>query len=352
MNNHDLYCKDAKGKLRVWSIWSIGNTIHFEYGLANGQKINDSEIVAGGLAGRSIEEQVESRVSSRCSKKKDAGYVYSIENALQNKRVNKLGLAKPMLAHRIEKIKSYEYNETYLQKKYDGHRCLISNQAGELIAYSRNGKVISTIDHILDGIKIPENCTIDGELYHHGTPLQTIGSWAKKQQPDTKKLKFICYDYISDECYSKRFSFISNLDLGQYSEIAHTALLIGEFDYISLLIKAIADGYEGLIMRPTGFSYEDGKRSKGLIKIKQWCDDEFTVHRITKSVDGHAILHCFCNRGLFRVTAPGTHSEKAHIANNQEKYLGRTVTIQYANFTKDGVPFHPVAKAWRSKEDE
>jgi len=348
----DLYCKDAKGQIRIWSIWNIDDAIYMEYGLVGGQIISDSEIVPAGLAGRTTEEQIGLRINSRVNKKIDAGYSYNIEDAKNNKRTNKLGFSKPMLAYRFDKIKNFNPVQTYVQEKFDGHRCLITNQGGQVIAYSRNGKIIDSIDHILNHVKIPDGTTIDGELYHHTTPLQTITSWVKKKQDNTELLKFICYDVIDSACYSKRSAFIKTLDLGEGAIIAPTALFIGAFDPIPLMIGARCRGYEGLILRPIGFPYEDGKRSKGLIKVKEWLDDEYKVIKISKSVDGHAILHLQHNGKPFTVTSPGAHLFKIEVANSPERWIQKMVNVQYANLTKDGVPFHPVATMWREKDAE
>ena len=351
-----LYSKDGRGQIRRWSIRQDAvNEIHIEYGVDGMQMQTETEIVDYGLAGRSRQEQIELRINSRVNKKMDSGYVRDPDQAANSKRVNSLGLDRPMLATRHDKIKNMKFEENYVQNKYDGHRCLIKNDGGDVVAYSRNGKQITSIDHILDeiGPQIPEGVTLDGELYCHGVPLQTIGSWVKKKQGETASLKFYFYDIMEDSCYSKRHSKL--IDIGDsfvHSKMAPTRLLIGEFNTAPLLKSARDKGYEGLIIRPAGSPYEPGKRSKGLIKVKAWLDAEYPVIGITASVDGHAILHCKHNGKIFKATAPGTHEEKIYVMQNIEEFINKKVNIQYANLTKDGIPFHPIATMWRDPEDE
>lgn len=357
VNIKTLYKKDAKGKMRYWQIWQESiNLIAIEYGTIGGEPLYDSEIINHGLAGRTQQEQIESRINSRYNKKVDSGYVDSKEKAELTRGLNAIGLQKPMLATNHDKIKNMKFEENYVQFKYDGHRCLIKNDGGELIAYSRNGKPIQSIVHILDELRelIPEGMTLDGELYHHGTPLQTIGSWVKKAQENTMKLKFICYDVLEELCYSDRNRIISVIFKHKLSHSmkAHTDLLIGEFNTAPLLKRARDLGYEGLIIRPTGTPYEAGKRSKSLIKVKSWFDNEYPVERITAGVDGQAILHMRHNGKPFKATCPGTFQEKVRVAESPEKHIGKKVNIQYANLTNDGVPFHPVATMWRDPDDE
>ena len=357
MKNHiKLYKIDSKRNMRYWEIYNDKSLICIEHGIRGGSPNYETERVEFGLAGRSQEEQILSRINSRANKKMDAGYFDSIEKAELFKMRNKLGLHKPMLAARYDKIEDFKFDCNYVQHKYDGHRCLIKNDNGNIVAYSRNGKIINSISHITDELKgvIPEGGTLDGELYHHGTKLQTIGSWVRRKQQQTLLLKFICYDIIMDSCYSERLSAIVDLSLNKLenSELSHTDMIIGEFLIAPLLERSRGIGYEGLIIRPAGHPYEPGKRSKGLIKVKDWLDDEYTVAGITLGVDGQAMLSLRHNGKSFKATSPGTQMQKIYIGLNKDKFIGKKVTVQYANLTDAGIPFQPVATMWRDKEGE
>lgn len=348
-----LYYKDAGQNIRQYTLYQDGTTLVSEYGVLGGESVVATEEIPHGLAGRSKQEQMELRMNSKINKKMDKGYVFDIEVAKSGKALNMLGLEKPMLAARFDKIKNFDFSKVYVQNKFDGHRCLIKNESGELVAYSRNGKPIDSIPEILSEIKMPEGHTIDGELYHHGTPLQTISSWIKRRQDNSKKLSFICYDAILKESYDERYRFIKEIDLGAKSCVAHTELIRGEFNPKPILENAIKHGYEGLILRPDGFDYEDGKRSKGLIKVKKFFDDEFEVVDILASVDGWARLKCITNKGkVFMMSAPGNMEEKTRILKNKNLYIGKMVQGEYAGLTKDGIPFHPIATMWRNKQAE
>lgn len=339
--------------MREYSIKIGENELIIDYGVVGGETIRTIERIENGLAGRSVSEQLNLRMQSRLNKKIDAGYIENFEKAKINEVTNSLGFKKPMLAHRFDKVKKFDFSEVYCQKKYDGHRCLITNDCGENIAYSRNGKLINSIPEILSEIKIPEGHTIDGELYHHGTPLQTISSWVRKYQENSLKLNFICYDAILKEPYKNRLNFIKDTELGSRAFVADTALMIGEFNPLPILKNAIEEGYEGLILRQNIFSYEDGKRSNAVIKVKQFLDDEFLIVGISASVDGFAIFQCEAkNKKLFSVTCHGTHQEKIYVLKNKEMFLGKFACVEYANLTKDGIPFHPVSKCFRDKEGE
>ncbi len=345
-----LYIKDAKGALRQWSISVKDEIIIIEHGQVGGTQQKVIEEVEEGKGGRTLEEQIQLRVSSRINKQKDKGYKESISSA-EKGAINMLGLKKPMLARTFESISSVNFDNAYVQHKYDGNRCLIANLGGEKIAYTRNGKRYKTIDHILDNLSMPVNAIIDGELYCHGETLQTIVSWCKRDKPipESKKLKYHCYDIISPNKFSDRLSQLYNNVSGSDNFEIVPTLKVHNYDQLMDCFKESRKlNYEGTILRWGDAGYEDAKRSKYLVKIKEWLDSEFVVIGINPSVDYWAILTCAIESGkTFSVSAPGTIEQKREVLMNREKYLGRRVTVQFSGFTKDGIPFHPVAINWR-----
>ena len=345
-----LYAKDSRNKIRQWEITATDYGYRVEHGLVNGE-LQTKEIDVTPKSNRTFKEQVELEINSQIKLKKDKGYVESIEAARNKQRVNSMGLLRPMLAKPFAGIDSLiSDDKKFIQYKYNGHRCLITNQNGKLIAYSRNGKPIHSVGHVLNELHLNNGETIDGELYVHMMELQTITSLVKREQEESKKLSFIAYDYISDDTYSVRLKMLERIikQDNNHSCIAPTGGFIGFSDVDSALDNAINKGYEGLILRLDKTPYESGKRSNGLIKVKKFIDDDFKVINITLSKDGHAILHCFAKNGWgFKVSAPGNHNQRIHVAMNINDYIGRIVNIKYANLTKTGIPFHPIATTWR-----
>ena len=343
-----LYQIDNTGKTRIWSISYDHNIITIKYGVEGGAVQTKQERVSGGLGGRTLDEQVKSRVRSRVNKQLDRGYKASPEEALLLKGTNSMGMFKPMLAHKYKDVKDIDFEEAYMQHKYDGHRCLITNLNGEKIAYSRQGKLIPSIGHILKGIQLREGQTIDGELYCHGFNLQTIGSWIKREQDATKNLMYHAYDIVSAKPFNERFIEIEHAIVDPTVAIAVPTHKISSIDDVGVHFEQSRKlGYEGSIIRWGYTGYEVGKRSKSLVKVKHAFDGEFKVIDIKPSVDGWAVLTCLFEGKEFGVSAPGTILEKKEVLNNIPNYLGKYVTVEYANLTSDGVPFHGVALRWR-----
>ena len=338
-NEHTLYQRGAYGSNNVYQIWSEGCVITW---LANGVKY--TEFVACGKGGKTLAQQVKQRVDARVRSKLDSGFKASIEEA--NAFTNQLGLPLPMLAKKLKDVRNVKLTNCYVQPKLDGHRCLIINDCGTLIAYSRRGKVINTIDHILKEINIPEGCVLDGELYCHGQKLQTIASWAKRMQPNTLRLKHYAYDiYMPNERlnFADRLNLIKTLSFGENSLRLSTKKFKEGDDLTKIFNKAKSIGYEGLILRPEG-GYYANKRCNDLIKVKSREDGEFEVIEIVPGRDGLGILVCKTPEGLiFKTVAPGDHSQKKYMLDNKHLYIGKFVTCEFSELTKDKIPFHCVA---------
>jgi ATP-dependent DNA ligase len=353
-----LYKQASNGRLQFWEISSEDDLITITWGEDGGATQTQEEVVDDGLAGRSLEEQVISRVDSRINKKLDRGYVTDREIARTTRPVNRMGLKKPMLAARFDKVKNINYNGAMAQLKYDGHRCLVNYDGVDFTAYSRGGKPITSIVEIMHSVErcgLHPDFTLDGELYYHGAPLQRISSWVKRRQPKTVELEYIVYDVIPDDndwSYIQRFKYLETLSYYDNLILAPTDCHVGAQEIPNMLDASRKSGYEGIIIRQDGFPYQDDKRSKGLVKVKAWFDSEYPVVGIMPSRDGYAVLTCRMDSGLeFDATAPGDMDDKFHVMENQKEYLGKFVTVQYACFTEAGKPFQPIATAWREQGD-
>ena len=348
-----LYAKDVNGSIRSWRIRAIDSGLEIEHGMLGGAIQRKYERIISGDTVKTREEKIGSRFQSRVNQQLDKGYLPDLEEVKRSRRTNSLGLIRPMLAQPIEKVKDISYLNAFYQHKYDGNRCLVTKQDGKIIAYSRNGKPVNSIKHILSGIELEEGQTIDGELYCHGVSLQTICSWIKREQEATLNLSLRVYDIVENLPYIQRLSGLECLVLGENASLVPTYRVRDSSGLDGLLETSIRNGYEGGILRWGQAGYEDGKRSKSLAKIKVFEDDEFLIVNIVESKDGWAILECITKDGdEFSVSCPGTTANKYQVAENKDDYIGKKVNVKYANMTKDGIPFHPVATMFRDKDEE
>lgn len=357
-DNYIRLYKNHKNKIGYWEGWTENNLVVMQHatGLYDCPQVHE-ELVKEGKQGRSIQEQAAFRLKSRIKSKLDAGYVESYELA-KVRPTDAQGKIKPMLAQKFKDYKDpISPEKAFVQLKYDGYRCLITKRNGELIAYSRNGLELPGVTPILDGIDIPDDVVLDGEVYIHGVKLQTLGSYAKKYQSGSHSLKYMLFDIVAQEPFSRRldtmYEMASDNILGNRTQVVPTKRLDELSNLAESLKKSKQAGYEGLILRLDDYPYEDARRSKSLLKMKQFMDDEYQVVDILPSKDGWAVLVCKLNAGgTFKVSAPGSMYEKELVYKNKELYLGRWVTVEYAEITNDGKPFQPIATRWRNVVEE
>lgn len=347
-----LYRKNRIG-IGSWRIWADGSTIYIAHASTDGgAEIVHTEIVEAGLAGRTMYEQVMSRINSRVKRQKDRGYVTSIEDAMNRPLTNQLDQPLPMLAKKLDQMSEWA-GKYVMQPKLDGFRCLVSRQGDEVIAYTRGGIQLTNIDHIVDAVKdrLPDGLVLDGELYQHGVPLQKIASLAKRRQPGTENLVYHVYDSFSSDPFEARYEIAQDV----VNTAATGSLVMVPNHYVAtkddmwtFFQQFREERYEGGILRDLRRGYESGTRSSGLIKVKARMDAEYKVIDVIPGSDGLGILICQMNGGrTFKTLAPGDHDQKRFILVHKEQYIGRLVTVEFANYTDDGIPFHAVATRFK-----
>jgi DNA ligase-1 len=284
----------------------------------------------------------------------DRGYKASIEEA-ERGSTNQLDLPNPMLAQKISDYNGpIDFNKAYMQPKLDGHRCLITRSGGELVAYTRRGKPVTTIPHVLAELEwLDEGAILDGELYKHGQKLQELSSWIKRDQGGSSNLTFCWYDIVENMPYDARFERICELAVRhKFETIVPVETLPAKSmrDALDYFTKCRERGFEGAMLRLSIAPYQTNYRAPQLLKIKSREDCEVKVLGAWPGRDGTAILHVRTTWGKeFNVLAPGSIDEKRQVMNEIEKFVGRKLTIEYAHLTTDGVPFHAVATRWHEE---
>jgi hypothetical protein len=357
VNEVKLYRKNAIG-IGTWRIWvralhSDRADLVYAHAVTEGASeiLHSSEVVLNG-SGRNVEQQVQLEINSRISRMRDKGYKDSREEAMLGS-TNQMGLLNPMLAMKLEDVRP-SFVEAHVQPKFDGHRCLITNVDGHIVPYSRKGKPITTIGHIMQDFHwLPPGKTVDGELYIHGVKLQTISSLIKRQQDDSSKLRYHWYDYVSALPFRDRLAGMESAAFRypmRHSEVVPTFKVVSMAQVHNLFHTYRAQGYEGAMLRLSVAGYEANKRSSQLLKVKVRDDCEVTVLGAVPARDGSAVLNVRMDNGkVFDLLAPGPIHEKRKIMDEITSHVGRRLTIEYAMLTNDGIPFHAVATRWHEE---
>lgn len=379
MHNQKLYKIDTKGKVRVW--WMESDASLEAYRTHSG--IDGGKIVVSGWqyaepknVGRSNEttgvEQMRLEVAAEYEKKLNQGKYHS---SLSKANMSGASFHECMLADKYNPKKHTNF-PYYSQPKLDGVRCLVSKYGMQ----SRNGKPIVSAPHILEAsqpffAKYPD-VVLDGELYNHDLRdnFEKIISLVRKTKPTAEDLKeseelvqYWVYDCILEGPYDciKGKSVGDRLNMaavacgnsnGSYIRTVTTRKVSDEHDIETMLCHYLEHGYEGQMLRDPNSLYE-GKRSKNLIKHKEFEDEEFEVVSI---VEGKGNWAGYAKSIEIRLKDGTTQSSGvrgsreflADILKNASTYIGTDVTVRYQNKTEDGKLRFPVVVAfWKGKRD-
>lgn len=360
--------KNHSGRIGSWEGWTEGNIVHSRSCTVLGGSWVPSQYTAVGKnIGRSNEttpeEQAILELESKSRLKIDKGYVKTKKEA-QVVSTNSLGLPKPMLAAQLDKVKpeSIDWETAFVQPKLDGHRALYKDG----VLYSRAGKVID-LPHIVEAIESCslKNLHLDGELYLHGKTLQEVSSLikgAKKNPEASLDVEYWVYDIVSDKPFSERSEML--WEAYDTSDRAYTyPVKWTETTEVKSLEEAMQhhEKYrefkmEGTMIRFGTDGYQVDKRSKKLLKVKEFHDAEFKVIGYEEGkpyIRGDEVFQVpvwICETedgGNFNVTASGNMYEKAMQWDEKEDLVGEMLTVKYHNMSKDNIPQLPVALDWR-----
>lgn len=252
-------------------------------------------------------------------------------------------------------------------RKLDGLRCITVFENDKPKFISRGNKEYPVPEHLSQQlIKLRELSGIsqfDGELYLHGTPLQRIVSLTKKPQEGSEDLTYQIFDVQSNkpwkvilskdkdwttfgdsrytDLYNNVGYYLRDKSLFSHIDIVESATVNNETEAKELIGKYMQEGYEGIILRNYKGLYEYGQRSNDLIKYKFFQDIEAKVIGCTIDKNNEGVLQCQLQTGVtFSAKMLGTKEFRAF--ENQQKMIGKFVTVKFQQYTVDMVPQFPV----------
>jgi DNA ligase-1 len=386
-----LFKIDSIGRLREWTVHIEDSQFYAIKGLVEGKKTQDksTRCVAKNV-GRSNETTPQSQAGleaqSKWQKKLDADYAETPEGAKTKK------FFEPMLALNYDDRKAEVQYPIYSQPKLDGIRCIVRKEGDELIARSRKGKIIYAVPHILSSLKglfeTHPNTILDGELYNHELkenfnkitslvrkqkPVRgkndTDASFAKKQKAFAERLEearetiqYWIYDTPqinilgSNANFSLRLEELNSLFPQSNSLVlVATSQIHNEKGLDEVYGAYLEDGYEGQMIR-TNSPYDENKRSKTLLKRKEFQDAEYKVIDIDEGNGNrsgtckHLVCYCEKTGKTFNSNVKGSWEYLKEILDNKDQYIGKEATIKFFQLTPDGIPRFPYAIAFRDYE--
>ena len=335
-------------------------------------QINEKIISEGKNIGKKNEttpfDQAVSEARAAWTKKRESNYT-PIDEAEEDDEDDEVGGGRgkgmdetvplPMLAHDYNKRgKSIQF-PCFVQKKFDGTRCVAVPQKG---LFSRNRKSYSHLDHIKEEInKLPPNMVLDGELYSDTLTFQEIVGLVKKEtlkagdQEKQLQIQFHVYDLINEAPYVQRYA---NLQLlfrrykFKHLVLVKTENCESEEKMKEMHAEYVAEGYEGIMLRNKEGLYSNA-RSAHLQKYKEFFDTEAKIvgFKSGEGLDQNCIIWILEYQGkTFSCRPRGTREERMEQFKNGSDYIGKLMTVRYQELTDDGLLRFPVAICIRDYE--
>lgn len=358
-----LYKTDTKGNLRIWYVERQDSEYRMWDGLLDG-KIKASiwraaEATNVGKANeRNAFQQAEFEIDALYKKKLEVDYHTSTASALDGGA----HIFEPMLAEKYKK-----FSPGYVQPKLDGFRCIVNRDG----MWSRTGKPFVSSPHILEQLaavfETHPDLILDGELYNHelrdnfdeiqslitvkGDKSLTDEHYAKTRE----MVQYHVYDVPSHPgTFVERWLFLQKIvgDTGLPSIISvDTQRVFEEAHADDAHALFIGQGFEGSIWR-ADTKYEN-KRTKNLLKRKEFVDEEFEVVEIQEgkgnwSGVAKSVLCRLPDGRTFGAGIKGSRERAASLLLEGHK----VVTVTYFQRTPDGIPRFPIATKFHGEKRE
>jgi len=356
----NIYKRDSTGGVRTWNYEVDGAQWRTTAGGPGRKPVTSGWTVCKGKQGRSDEQQALAEATSAETQKLDREY--------RRTEVELDAVPKsPMLA------KSYEADKivfpVFCQPKLDGIRALISEHG----AFSRDYQPHLNVDHILERIapafKGWPGIVFDGELYNHDfkDDFGRISSIVRKQAPTPAQrfeaeqyLQFHIYDIADDSLTTGDRQALLNTIKREMLEVEHHTGPLVFVDTHKVTTAEELDqhygdflqaGYEGQMVR-LNTMYEFDKRSKSLLKRKEFITAEFKLLRVE---EGQGNWAGYAKRVVFQLAdgrecgagIRGTQAQMRQLLSDCSAQAWpapqSVVTIRHFTPTPDGMPRFPVA---------
>ena len=357
-----LYKRDSKGKVRVWMMEVGYNNdneagIRTISGLVDGQKVTSAwNLTEAKNVGRSnattAKTQAEFEAQAEWTKNVDKDYFVDAND------IDSYTAFKPMLAHDFTKT---PVTSGITQPKLDGIRMVVNTRG----LYSRSNKEIVAVPHIAealaDFVKDHPTVTLDGELYNHElkdnfqkiTSLvrKTVNLGADELAESAELVQYHIYDMFDSANPNMTF-------MQRYNWIQKNVHLVNKKAVgIHLVASAICEtteeidvmygeyttaGYEGQMVRQD--TVYENKRSKGLLKRKEFITEEYEVVQVH---EGQGNWAGYAKRLTLKMPngttfSSGIRGSQAKLKELLENPNIDWATCRYFELSNDGVPRFPV----------
>jgi len=381
MKFNTLYARTNTGAIQQWNIEVGENFYRTIYGQKDGQLVTtEPSYCEGKNIGKTNETSPQQQAIKEAKaifvKKRKEGYKEDIND------IDIEEFFQPMLAKKFIEYKDRIVYPVAVEDKLNGIRCSISKKG----AFSRTGEEFHCIDHIKEELaplfdKNP-NLILDGELFNplYKNELNVIASLVSVNRgnkdvtdEDRQRSKEIVQFHVYDGLY---YSISENVVGGPFEVTISTSYTLrkdalryitSDLEYIfyhdytlvysyaeieAMMEKVKEEKREGLMIKILHAPYEN-KRSKNMLKLKHFIDEEFEVLEFIEGTGNWMgkVKKVVCKLNVpatngkttFESNIRGTMEQLAELWNNRELYLGKgkRVTVEFQEWSPYRIPLIP-----------
>ena len=250
----------------------------------------------------------------------------------------------------------------YASRKLDGVRCLaVVDFEGRCTLYSRMGKEFTTLNKVKSSIEDTgiTNTVFDGEIClldeNGNEDFQSVMKELKRKNHQIKNPVFMLFDMIqkndfdnnkSTEILSDRLAKLKAFTYTSNEKILRKLMQhkITDDNHFERWNKLSSDNnWEGFMLRKDT-SYE-GKRSKNLLKVKEFFDAEYVV--VDFDIDDHEVVRegrsetikmlaqVWIEHKGHRVKVGSGFTQEQRLQYMGGSIVGKIITVQYFEETKN-----------------
>ena len=299
-----------------------------------------------------------------------------LELRMDIKQINKafpglIGEFSVALAQNYESAERYfknHSNETwFVSRKYDGIRCIVKINKGEVSAYSRNGirlPALLPLEKLLKPFSQDLSCVLDGEVCvidNQGNEnFKEAVSNAKRKSVQMESFRYYVFDMLTQEefdagegtrpfseRYKQTHQFITKINQPNYIRCVEQHPLTSMEMLEEWKLKGSNQNWEGLMLRlDTGYK---GKRSNDILKVKNFYTEEYHVKGyetgtmrtiseetglevVIETLTSVTIEHKGCDVG---VGSGFSMAERKDFFKNPKKIVGKMISVRYFEETQD-----------------
>lgn len=323
---------------------------------------------------RSIEEQGISQMASKILDK-------IVKTKYTTKEMGEIGgmgetdpyqVLTPMSSNKFELGKSFKEDQKILvMPKLDGVRMLAYIFNDEVKLLSRNGKYYDKIVPYIESdvrkvlSQLPKGSVLDGEAMIQNEPFDVVTSFMRtvKDRDEVDRLYLDKFRYNvfmffvpeMENDFKSMFTILKGIkDQNKIVFIRPKQINFSIEEIFILHDKAIKDGFEGLMLYDLENGKYEHKRSKYILKVKKFIDDEYLIVDVQNGKGKFKDIGVFTmrmdNGKTFNANPTGSEELRKSYLRNKDSLIGKMGTVRYFELTKDGVPRFPSFIAVRDYE--